>query len=93
MPAEIVGRDYVEFITRANCPLCDKGEKVLQAAAQRWGVEIRRLDVDADADLLEEFSVRVPVIRTPAGEVIDEGKISKLRTNAGLLRMRSNRFG
>ncbi len=93
MPAQIIGQDYVEFITRANCPLCDKGEKVLHSAAQRWGVSIRRLDVDADRGLFDEFSTRVPVVRAPAGQVIDEGKISKLKINAGLLRLRSSRFG
>ena len=91
--ARTVGENHVEFITREQCPLCEEGEKVLRAAAKRWGLTIRLLDIDEDADLLEEFSERVPVIRTAAGRVIDEGRISILRVNAGLIRLRTTLSG
>ncbi len=90
---EILDRNYVEFITRADCPLCEKGEKVLRSAAKRWGLAIRRINVDAVPALLEEFSARVPVIRSAGGAVIDEGRISALRVNAGLMKLRTTRLG
>ncbi len=90
---EILDQSYVEFITRADCPLCEKGERVLQSAAKRWGLTIRRIDVDAEPALLEDFSARVPVIRSAGGAVIDEGRISALRVNAGLMRLRTTRLG
>lgn len=88
---DIVGQDYVEFLTRIDCPLCEKGERVLRSAAKRWGLAIRLLDVDDDAGLFGRFLDRVPVIRTPAGSVIDEGRISALRVNAGLMKLRTTR--
>ncbi len=90
---DIVGESFVEFITRADCPLCDKGEKVLRSAARRWGLTIRRIDVDAVPALHEEFSARVPVIRSAGGAVIDEGRISALRVNTGLMKLRTTRRG
>ena len=90
---DIAGEGYVEFITRADCPLCEKGEKVLRSAANSWGLAIRRITLDAVPALLEEFSARVPVIRSAAGAVIDEGRISALRVNAGLMKLRTTRLG
>ncbi len=90
---DIVGEGFVEFITRADCPLCEKGDEVLRSAAKRWGLAIRRIDVDAVPALHEEFSARVPVIRSAGGAVIDEGRISALRVNAGLMKLRTTRLG
>ena len=93
MGGEILDLNYVEFITRADCPLCEKGEKVLRSAAKRWGLAIRPIDVDAVPTLLDEFSARVPVIRSAGGAVIDEGRISALRVNASMMKLRATRLG
>lgn len=90
---DIVGEYYLELITRDNCPLCEKGEAVLRSVAKRWGLSVRLLDVDADDALFEEFSERVPVIRTAARVVIAEGRISALRLNAALMKRRMSQLG
>lgn len=93
MGDDIVGEYYLEFITRDDCPLCEKGERALLSVAKHWGLEVRRLDVDDDEALFQEFSDRVPVIRSAGGVVIGEGRISGLRLNAVLLKRRMARLG
>ena len=90
---EIAAEYYVEFITRDDCPLCAKGELVLRSVARRWGLDVRLLNVDEDAALFEEFSERVPVVRSAGGAVITEGRISALRLNAALMKRRMSQLG
>ena len=89
----IVGETHLDFITRKDCPLCEKGEKVLRSVAKRWGFAIRLLDVDDDSVLAETYSDRVPVIRTASGTVIDEGRVSALRVTASLMKLKTSRPG
>lgn len=93
MGDHIADEFYVEFITRNNCPLCEKGEGVLRSVAKRWGLTVRLIDVDEDEALFDLFSDRVPVVLGEGGDVIAEGRISALRLTAALLRRRMARQG
>ena len=50
------------LITRVNCHLCDVAKQALARVCEATGEAWRELDVDADPDLLAEYSDRVPVI-------------------------------
>ena len=50
------------LITRVNCHLCDVAKQALARVCAETGDTWRELDVDADPDLLAEYSDRVPVI-------------------------------
>jgi hypothetical protein len=50
------------LITRVNCHLCDVAKQALARVCVETGESFRELDVDADPDLLAEYSDRVPVI-------------------------------
>ena len=66
----------IEFITRADCPLCDSALRLVALAAHRRGIGIVVVDVDEDATLLAAFDERVPVVRdATTGEVLAEGAI------------------
>ena len=84
---QIVDQRYLEFITRQNCLLCEEGMGVVLKATFPFGIAVHTIDVDADADLHAEFSSRVPVVRSPTGKIIDEGRISLWRVRAALTGM------
>jgi glutaredoxin len=52
----------VTLVTRAGCHLCDVAEQLLRRLSDELGFAYRELDVDADAELRDEYSDRVPVI-------------------------------
>ena len=66
---------FIEFLTRDRCPLCKEGEAVATRVARVLRCELIPVQVEADDDLLAEFAMRIPVIRDPGGEVLDEGRI------------------
>ena len=56
-------RDHVvTVITREGCHLCDEAEATVVRLAAELGFDVRRVDVDADRALRDEYSDRVPVI-------------------------------
>ena len=50
------------FYTKADCPLCDKGWPVAAALAQRFGLELRRVDILADPVLRRRYGEKIPVL-------------------------------
>ncbi|GAA0817578.1 glutaredoxin family protein [Spirilliplanes yamanashiensis] len=46
------------LISRAGCHLCEVAEQALDRIGEPW----TRLDVDADDELVREYSDRVPVL-------------------------------
>jgi glutaredoxin len=59
----VAPRDHlVTLITRADCHLCEQAEATIVRLAAELGFDVRKLDVDADAQLRDEYSDRVPVI-------------------------------
>jgi glutaredoxin len=52
----------VEIYSKADCCLCDEAKKVLLAAQRKVPFEIREVDIEGDAALLERFRYDIPVI-------------------------------
>jgi glutaredoxin len=52
----------VTLVTRTGCHLCESAEQVLRRLSGELGFGYREVDVDASADLRNEYSDRVPVI-------------------------------
>ena len=50
------------LLTRAGCHLCDVAKEAMDRVAAASGEAWRELDVDADPELLAEYSDRVPVV-------------------------------
>lgn len=70
--------DYT-LISRRTCHLCQEAEALL---AER-GVVYRRLEVDEDAELKQQYTFRVPVL-LKAGKVLLEGKFTPERLDKKL---------
>lgn len=73
---EVIFRRFpLKFITRQKCPLCDQAEPVVRQAARWAGASIELVDVDSDDDLIRLYSLRIPVVLGPQGDVVAEGRI------------------
>jgi hypothetical protein len=53
----------------------------------RRGGEVREIDIDTDDALVEEFGMRVPVLRAPNGVVVAEGVMDRRLIRSGLRRV------
>ena len=60
----------MEVVGRAGCHLCDDVEKLLRGG----GVQVTRLDIDADPELFRLYDFRIPVV-LHQGRVVAEGRI------------------
>jgi glutaredoxin len=70
----------VTLYTRRGCHLCEVAETVIRdVAAGR--AEIRLVDIDADPDLTERYTIRVPVVEVDGREIAEyEVSADQLRT-------------
>jgi glutaredoxin len=60
----------VTVYTRSGCKLCEEAERVVAELAA--GVaEVELVDIDADPDLRERYTVRVPVVALDGVELFD----------------------
>jgi len=76
-----------EFLTRSGCHLCDDARALVNTEVTRRGGEVREIDIDSDENLVEEFGIRVPVLRAPNGMVVAEGVIDRRSVRSGLRRV------
>lgn len=52
----------IVLYTRNGCHLCDNALATLTAAAQRYALTLRMVDVDSDAELAKRHGLQVPVV-------------------------------
>ena len=64
----------LEFLEKPGCHLCEDALPSVHRLARRLGLQVHRIDVEADDDLLAEFALRIPVVRLD-GAIIAEGNI------------------
>ncbi|SDO40719.1 glutaredoxin family protein [Alkalicoccus daliensis] len=64
------------FYTKENCPLCDKAWAKLEDLQREKNFEIEVRDIYTNDDWLEVYQIRIPVIETENGIVLDEGIVS-----------------
>jgi glutaredoxin len=50
------------MFTRSGCHLCETAWAHLEAARQRWGFDLRMVDVDGDSELAAKYGNEVPVV-------------------------------
>jgi glutaredoxin len=63
--------------TRQGCHLCEQAWKQLEAARQRYGFELRQVDVDGDPQLVCAYGECVPVV-TIDGKVRFRGAVNRV---------------
>ncbi|WP_254899383.1 glutaredoxin family protein [Methylomagnum ishizawai] len=56
----------LELYGTYGCHLCDEAEALCRAHP---GLELRKIDIADDADLMERYGIRIPVLRDPASEL------------------------
>ncbi len=78
----------LEFITREGCTLCAAIQPEVERLAGRMGARLQVIDVDLHPYLADEFGGRVPVVRTPSGRVLGEGRIGLARLRWAMRRER-----
>jgi glutaredoxin len=60
----------ITVYTRAGCHLCREAERTVAEIGQ--GVaEVRLVDIDADPELVERYTVRVPVVAVDGDELFE----------------------
>ena len=71
----------VRLMERPECGLCDEALAALRRVSRRTPVDIERVDVTRDAELLERYIVRVPVLVVGHAEIdaagIDDAAIGR----------------
>lgn len=66
----------INFYTKVDCPLCEKGKAVIEQLANEFPLEIIEFDIYKDDALLELYQVMIPVVEMD-GEVVSYGMIDK----------------
>jgi len=64
------------FYTKKDCPLCVEGYATTARVAKRFGLEVVKVDIQADGALFERFKERIPVVEAD-GEELAWGRISE----------------
>ena len=65
------------FLIKPGCHLCDHARPLVTREVGRRDLPLLEVDVGTDADLLEDYGDRVPVLLAPDGVVIAEGRIDE----------------
>ena len=66
--------------TRAGCHMCEEMKAQLQPLVREFGLALREVDVDTDAELKTRFGEEVPVL------FLDDRKVAKYHVDVGRLR-------
>jgi glutaredoxin len=72
----------VELYTRDGCHLCEDAKAVLEKVRGEVPFELREIDIDGDAALVERYGIEIPVI------VVDGRKHAKYRVDEAAFRRR-----
>jgi thiol-disulfide isomerase/thioredoxin len=75
----------INFYTKENCPLCDKGKAVLMELAKQFPLNIHEIDIYKDERLLELYQIMIPVVEI-AGKQVAYGIIDKETVRKRLLK-------
>jgi MFS family permease len=71
----------VTLFERPDCGLCDEVRGVLRRVGRGHELEVERVDIEADAALLDRYALRVPVLASDGRELdaagLDEGAIAR----------------
>ncbi|MCR6095153.1 glutaredoxin family protein [Salipaludibacillus agaradhaerens] len=66
----------IYFYTKSDCSLCDEGFETLRILQNKHHFSIEKRNIYTQDEWLEKYQIRIPVIETEDGIVLDEGIIS-----------------
>lgn len=81
-------RPEVVVYTRSGCGLCRRAEELVRREAR--GCAVRTVDIDADPELHDRYTVRVPVV-TVDGDEVAELEVAPGEVRAAVSRVRRAR--
>ncbi len=58
----------IYLLGTSGCHLCDVAEKMLRRLAFPLGFKINKLDIVSSDALVEEYGIKIPVLKTDIGE-------------------------
>ena len=64
------------FYSKPDCPLCDDGFERAQMVARRFGMEIKKVNILSDPDLVARHGERIPVLELQGVE-LGWGRVSE----------------
>lgn len=64
------------FYTKEHCPLCDHAWEKLQMLKESHDLSVEVRNIYEKDEWLEVYQIRIPVIETEDGAVLDEGNVS-----------------
>lgn len=59
-----------------GCWLCDTAEEMLNGLKVRYGIEVKKVDIDSDDDLYELYRFDIPVFEFKDGSTLN-GRVKK----------------
>ena len=74
----------ITYYTKSSCPLCDESYPKVSRLAERYGLAITRVDIEADPELFALHRYRIPVVELEGhemawGRISERGLERKLR--------------
>jgi len=82
--------NVLTFYTKPGCSLCDQGYPLVEELAERFGLEVRRVDIRSDPALVERHGQRIPVLELD-GEELGWGRLSARALERNLARRAADR--
>ncbi len=58
----------IHLLGTSGCHLCDVAEKMLRRLAFPLGFEINKLDIANSDDLVEQYGMKIPILKADVGE-------------------------
>ena len=74
------------FFSKDDCPLCEKGLAVVARLAERYGLEIEKVDIQTEPGLCDRYGERIPVLEC-GGEELGWGLLSERAIDRKLLKL------
>ena len=59
----------IVFYTKLQCPLCDEGILEVMKVAERYGIGVKKMNIQDDAALYSRHRFRIPVVEYAGVEI------------------------
>lgn len=70
----------IDFYRKPGCWACDSAEDLLNGLAEKYDLDINKVDITTSNELYEEYHLDIPVLEFPNEECLwGEIKIKRLR--------------
>lgn len=58
----------LKLYTTEGCHLCEQAEQLLEQLNEQFPLRLELIDISADAELVERYGIRIPVVMKPASD-------------------------